>query len=277
MAQGDRPSAGPEGGDPLRRRSRPHLRFRRIHRLPAAEGRVPRPDRAGWTSPRDHLDVSRSDQRQGARRAGPARRRRPGQLSGPGDEAARQGLAVPSSGRARHRMRWLLEPVGRRPLLRPRVERSPAPERTRRRSSVGFTRPSRATGTRRSTSPYSLADRQRLDAALLEAKGYAHAPSVGRRSAPSTSSIEAAVGRIRRDPAGPKPHQRLVLDTLEHRRDVVRRAPTPGRRRHGHRQDGHRRPRLCPALRARAPRPRLLFVAHREQILEQARATFRKR
>ena len=124
--------------------------------------------------------------------------------------------------------------------------------------------------------PYSLADRPRLDAALLEAKGYAHraiSRTAQRAIDQLNQQLVAAYAEMRLEP---KPHQRLVLDTLEHRRQSF---------------DEHRHlvvaatgtgktviaaldyARLCVPGR---PRPRLLFVAHREQILDQARATFRK-
>lgn len=123
---------------------------------------------------------------------------------------------------------------------------------------------------------YSLADRTRLDAALLAAKGYAH-QAISRTAQRTIDQLNQqladAYGEI---DLQPKPHQRLVLDTLQHRRESF---------------DEHRHlvvaatgtgktviaaldyARLCKPGR---PRPRLLFVAHRAQILEQARATFRK-
>ena len=124
--------------------------------------------------------------------------------------------------------------------------------------------------------PYSLADRPRLDAALLEAKGYAHraiSRTAQRAIDQLNQQLVAAYAEILLEP---KPHQRLVLDTLKHRRESF---------------DEHRHlvvaatgtgktviaaldyARLCVPGQ---PRPRLLFVAHREQILNQARATFRK-
>ena len=180
-------------------------------------------------------------------------------------------MALSSPGRARHRMRRLVEPVGRRSLLRARME-----------CPLGESR--RAWGLR-SNSPdfrellahtvyehYSLADRPRLDAALLEAKGYAHR-AISRKAQRTIDQLNqqlvAAYAEIKLEPqAPPAPGSRHVAAPA----GVVRRASTPGRRRHGHRQDGDRRPRLRPALRARPARPRLLFVAHREQILDQARA-----
>ena len=53
--------------------------------------------------------------------------------------------------------------------------------------------------------------------------------------------------------------------------------PQPRRRRHRHRQDRRRRARLPPAARsASGDRPRLLFVAHRREILEQSLRTYRE-
>ena len=124
--------------------------------------------------------------------------------------------------------------------------------------------------------PYSLADRPRLDEALLGAKGYAHraiSRTTQRAIDQLNQQLDAAYAELLLEP---KPHQRLVLDTLEHRR---------------HSFDEHRHlvvaatgtgktviaaldyARLCVPGQ---PRPRLLFVAHREHILNQARTTFRK-
>lgn len=123
---------------------------------------------------------------------------------------------------------------------------------------------------------YSLEDRPRLDAALLHAKGYAR-DAVSRTAQRVIDEIQEQLDDAYAElTLQPKPHQRLVLDTLQHRRDSF---------------DEHRHlvvaatgtgktviaaldyARLC---KPGHPRPRLLFVAHREQILEQARATFRK-
>lgn len=123
---------------------------------------------------------------------------------------------------------------------------------------------------------YSTADRERLDAALLAAKGYAtqaHNRASQRTIDQLNQQLADAYAELTLQP---KPHQRLVLDTLNLRRESF---------------DEHRHlivaatgtgktviaaldyARLClPGV----TRPRLLFVAHREQILEQARTTFRK-
>ncbi len=122
---------------------------------------------------------------------------------------------------------------------------------------------------------YTLNDRPRLDAALADAKGYA-ARSFDRRAQATIAELEQQLAdayeflQLRA-----KPHQQRVLDTLllrrkefdEHRHLVVAATGTgktvmaaldyarfcnPGER-----------------------RPSLLFVAHREQILQQARTTFR--
>jgi len=124
--------------------------------------------------------------------------------------------------------------------------------------------------------PYSLADRTRLDAALLEAKGYAHR-AISRTAQRAIDLLDRQLADAYAEILmQPKPHQRLVLDTLQHRRESF---------------DEHRHlivaatgtgktviaaldyARLCVPGQ---PRPRLLLVAHREQILVQARATFRK-
>ncbi|MGD9960155.1 DUF3427 domain-containing protein [Nocardioides sp.] len=123
---------------------------------------------------------------------------------------------------------------------------------------------------------YTTRDRARLDAALLAAKGYAdqaHSKTSQRTIDQLNRQLADAYAELSLQP---KPHQRLVLDTLNLRRESF---------------DEHRHlvvaatgtgktviaaldyARLCVPGK---PRPRLLFVAHREQILEQARTTFRK-
>jgi len=123
---------------------------------------------------------------------------------------------------------------------------------------------------------YRLEDRSRLEGALLDAKGYSHravSKTAQRTIDELNQRLEEAYAEISLQP---KPHQRHVLETLEHRRSSF---------------DEHRHlvvaatgtgktviaaldyARMCDR---EGYRPRLLFVAHREQILEQARATFRR-
>lgn len=123
---------------------------------------------------------------------------------------------------------------------------------------------------------YTLEDRQRLDLALADARGYA-ARSFNKKAQKAIEQLNKQLAEAYHQiHLLPKPHQQRVLDTLQLRRDVF---------------DEHRHlvvaatgtgktvmaaldyARLCQPGEAR---PRLLFVAHREQILEQARATFRK-
>jgi superfamily II DNA or RNA helicase/HKD family nuclease len=123
--------------------------------------------------------------------------------------------------------------------------------------------------------PYVLEDRERLEAALSAAKGYAaHA---------FNKQAQGAINKLNQQLADAyeqlhllaKPHQQGVLDTLalrreffqEHRHLVV--AATGTGKTVMAALDYAR---LC---RDGEPRPRLLFVAHREQILLQARSTFR--
>jgi superfamily II DNA or RNA helicase/HKD family nuclease len=123
---------------------------------------------------------------------------------------------------------------------------------------------------------YTLADRERLDAALADARGYA-AQGFNRRAQRTidklSEQLAAAYAQIQ---VRPRPHQQRVLDTLSARRQEF---------------DEHRHllvaatgtgktviaaldyARLC---QSGLPRPTLLFVAHREQILDQARETFRQ-
>ena len=58
--------------------------------------------------------------------------------------------------------------------------------------------------------------------------------------------------------------------------DRPRPAPQPRGRGHRHRQDRRRRARLPPAREQTRPGPALLFVAHRQEILEQALRTYRE-
>jgi superfamily II DNA or RNA helicase len=123
--------------------------------------------------------------------------------------------------------------------------------------------------------PYTLEDRERLEAALSNAKGVRRR-RVQQASATHHRPVQApARGAYEQLHLLAKPHQQRVLDTLALRREVF---------------DEHRHlvvaatgtgktvmaaldyARLC---RTGEPRPRLLFVAHREQILMQALATFR--
>lgn len=124
--------------------------------------------------------------------------------------------------------------------------------------------------------PYGLNDRERLEAALAEAKGYA-ADGFNRRAQREIGKLnrqlEAAYARLE---IRPKPHQQRVLDTLATRRTEF------GERQHllvAATGTGKTviaaldYARLCEPGK---PRPTLLFVAHRERILEQAREMFRQ-
>ncbi|MEP6800262.1 MAG: DUF3427 domain-containing protein, partial [Lapillicoccus sp.] len=123
---------------------------------------------------------------------------------------------------------------------------------------------------------YTVEDRGRLDAALAEAKGYA-AQGFGKTAQgvinKLTDELAAAYAEME---MSPRPHQQIVLDTLaarrrefdEHRHLVV--AATGTGKTVIAALDYAR---LC---RPGESRPRLLYVAHREQILEQARRTFRR-
>ncbi len=123
---------------------------------------------------------------------------------------------------------------------------------------------------------YTLEDRERLDAALAEAKGYAAQGFTKRAQATIDQLSDQLAAAYSRIALRPRPHQQRVLDTLAARREEF---------------DEHRHllvaatgtgktvmaaldyARLCAPG---EPRPPLLFVAHREQILEQARETFRQ-
>ncbi|GAA4376491.1 DUF3427 domain-containing protein [Nocardioides caricicola] len=123
---------------------------------------------------------------------------------------------------------------------------------------------------------YSLSDRPRLESALAAAKGTA-AAAFSSRAQKVIDSLSAELQDVYSQLAlEPKHHQRIVLDRLKLRREEF---------------DEHRHlvvaatgtgktvmaaldyARLCVPGK---PRPSMLFVAHREQILEQARSTFRK-
>ena len=72
----------------------------------------------------------------------------------------------------------------------------------------------------------------------------------------------------------PLPFQERLLEL---RRGVAsaRPPPQPPRVGNGHRQDRHGRPRLRPVSATSSTARRLLFIAHREEILDQSLATFR--
>lgn len=122
---------------------------------------------------------------------------------------------------------------------------------------------------------YTSDDRDRLDAALAAAKGYADR---GRESRASKhidkleGELRAAYEQLRLQP---RPHQQQVLDALalrrsefdEHRHLIV--AATGTGKTVMAAMDYAR---LC---HPGQPRPRMLFIAHREQILDQAQKTFR--
>lgn len=123
---------------------------------------------------------------------------------------------------------------------------------------------------------YTLDDRSRLDDALLWAKGHA-ADGISKKAAKAIAELQAQLDAAYAEMnLQPKDYQKRMLDKLEVRRSEF---------------DEHRHlivaatgtgktvmaaldyARMC---RPGEPRPSLLFVAHREQILDQARSTFRK-
>ena len=123
---------------------------------------------------------------------------------------------------------------------------------------------------------YTLDDRDRLDAALAAAKGYA-AGVFSKRAEKALSNLKEQLSdAFQHIHLQAKPHQQRVLDQLhlrrenfnEHRHLVV--AATGTGKTVMAALDYAR---LCEVGK---PRPSLLFVAHRQQILEQARGTFRR-
>ncbi len=123
---------------------------------------------------------------------------------------------------------------------------------------------------------YTLEDRDRLDAALAEAKGHA-AEVFSKRAEKAVNSLQRQLDdAYQHIHLQAKPHQQRVLERLhmrrtdfdEHRHLIV--AATGTGKTVMAALDYVR---LCEIGK---PRPRLLFVAHREQILEQARGTFRR-
>lgn len=124
--------------------------------------------------------------------------------------------------------------------------------------------------------PYGLEDRARLDAALVDAGGYA-TQAMSKRAATAIADLEAQLAEAYQlIQLQPKRHQRQVLDVLALRRrefdqhkHLVVAATGTGKTVIAALDYA----RLC---REGHPRPKLLFVAHRQVILEQARATFRK-
>lgn len=123
---------------------------------------------------------------------------------------------------------------------------------------------------------YTLDDRARLDDALLRARGHA-ADGFSKRAAKAIGELQAQLDAAYADlRLQPKDYQKRMLDKLhlrraefdEHRHLIV--AATGTGKTVMAALDYAR---ICTPSK---PRPSLLFVAHREQILEQARATFRK-
>ena len=214
--------------------------------------------------PRDHDDLHRRDRARSARSAGPRLRRR-GQdpVRRRAHPAARQGLAVPTR-----------TPASTRPTSAPPTSHQRACS-TASSGTCGSPRsPHRPCCTKfeatfdtywnsaefESYDPDR--DRDRLDDALAEANGRKRLDRV-------TISLSGLEVR-------PYPYQQEMLDALEVERRRPRPSSQPRRRRNGHRQDRHRRTRLPTALQRMAIGPRLLFVAHRREILEQSLRTYRE-
>lgn len=123
---------------------------------------------------------------------------------------------------------------------------------------------------------YTLDDRDRLDAALAEARGYAAQGSSKRAQRTIDKLSEHLASAYAQIQVRARPHQQRVLDTLAARRSefdehshLLVAATGTGKTVMAALDYA----RLC---RPGAPRPTLLFVAHREQILEQARQSFRQ-
>ena len=125
---------------------------------------------------------------------------------------------------------------------------------TRRTCSSGSAPPSRPTGPTRTSSPTSRG-------------------ASGTRS--GTSEDAATTCRSGLFDLRPFPHQERDPRAARGRARAARPLPQPGRRRDRHRQDGGRRLRLPAAARERAATCALLFVAHRQEILQQSLTAFR--
>jgi superfamily II DNA or RNA helicase/HKD family nuclease len=123
---------------------------------------------------------------------------------------------------------------------------------------------------------YTLEDRDRLDDALLRAKGHA-ADGLSKRAVKAMSELQAQLDAAYAELSlQPKDYQKRMLDKLH-----VRRAEFDEHRHLIVAATGTGKTVMAALDYARMcasgePRPSLLFVAHREQILQQARATFRK-
>jgi len=123
---------------------------------------------------------------------------------------------------------------------------------------------------------YTLEDRDRLDDALLRAKGHA-ADGLSKRAVKAISELQAQLDAAYAELSlQPKDYQKRMLDKLH-----VRRAEFDEHRHLIVAATGTGKTVMAALDYARMcvsgePRPSLLFVAHREQILQQARATFRK-
>ena len=209
-------------------------------------------------APSAHHDLHRHDGGRGARDArAAARRRGPGLVRHAPHATPCEGMAVSPQHRADHRVRRLGEPDLDRARRRPGVDgqglrRRPA---ARHRQVRGHVR--HAVGDPE-FEPYSpeIAVSEHGSQAALSAE-----TSSARRRVPRHAPCPAV-------PAG---------DSRQARCRASRPRPTPEPRRRGdrHGQDRHRGARLRAPVRSAGVAPRLLFLAHRCELLDQARHTFR--
>ncbi len=176
------------------------------------------------------------------------------------DAAARQGLAVPPRHRLRHRLRRQLQPLARPRCSTAWSGTSGCPSSPRPTCSASSRRPSTPTGTTRPSCRYDP------DRDARTARRRAARPGTG------DGTTTHQPGRPR-GPAATRTRTRSSKRSTPSGR--ARPAPQPRGRGDRHRQDRHRGAGL-PAARDARPRLRLLFVAHRQEILEQSLRTYRE-
>ena len=225
---------------------------------------VPSPPSPSGTAPRaDNQLPGATDLKAVDLLAVAAEHRGPRLLRHPSHAAARQGIPVPPRHRLRHRLHRLGQPVAAGPDRGAGVDRQGQPVRV----------------------AASLGPRRRDVRDLLGGRRVRAVPPGGAASAEAGTGRKSGSARCVRRRAFPVRPSALRLPAGDPRPARRRAAgagprPPPGRRRHRHRQDDDRRVRL-PALGSRATSRRqagdlrLLFVAHREELLHQSLQTFR--
>ena len=254
------------GRDRHLRRGRPAVRLREVARPAPPRGATAPRKAPRRPVPRHHHDLHGRHRASSARPAGPrVRRRGEDPVRRPAHPAARQGVAVPPRHRLRHRLRRLLQPVAGRAARRRGVERPPVPGRRhptllekfrrhvrhlleRRRRSRPTTRTATATGSTM-RSPRRRARRQH-DRVTISLSGLEVRPYPYQQEMLEALDVERTVHDR---------HRNLVVAATGTGKTVIAALDYRG---------------LCDARPATGPS--LLFVAHRQEILEQSLRTYRE-